>query len=650
MCNSPLVLYSLEVLDACGVDEVFVYVGPGRDRTAVKAFLATLRREKKRGKASVQLLETPDECKGAGDVLRFVDSMNIIKDTFVLVDGALVSNMDLKAVLAAHKARKSDDLLMTCVFRHCAPWNLSRSERDDLLLVLGEDQQVLSYQCTAGRRSAAVATSALSVHSKVTLRTDVMDSGVYICSPKVPLEFTEHFDALSIAEYFEGFLAPDEADVVSHKVYARLLTDEYAARVQDLKTYRHNTSNLFFRWAMPVNPGENLFPGTSYAYSKAHASYIEKGVVVPRSAKVSHCVIGAGCTLEEGCVVSRCILGRASCIKAGATVHGSVLLASVVVESGAQVDTSVLAEGVVVGAGATVARGCVLASGVQVPQGGKIEGSTHLTRDGPFVHSENFDMALDGLVAQRQWTPHMTYLPPGGGGGDGGNGDSDEEGDDGDDGDDSDGLGSGGAGSGARGRDGDGDGDGDNNSGDGSEEDDGLEDSQFALEILDQFRAKFFVPMPGQGHNNKELIDNVVSEIGALRIAHNREFSEVGPAVITAFLKLQSEAKGGLKEWGACLKAWSPVLKNYVKDEDDEFNIVVAVDDHFSHPQNLPNAQPAVKVVLTVLYNEDIVSEETFFNWEEAVKEDEDESLFLPLAQAFLDALREVSSEEESDD
>ena len=52
---------------------------------------------------------TAAACLSPGDVLRFVDQKDLIKNDFVLVTGDVVANFDLQAALASHKQRRAAD-------------------------------------------------------------------------------------------------------------------------------------------------------------------------------------------------------------------------------------------------------------------------------------------------------------------------------------------------------------------------------------------------------------------------------------------------------------------------------------------------------------------------------------------------------------
>ena len=52
---------------------------------------------------------TAAACLSPGDVLRFIDQKDLMKNDFVLVTGDVVANFDLQAALASHKQRRAAD-------------------------------------------------------------------------------------------------------------------------------------------------------------------------------------------------------------------------------------------------------------------------------------------------------------------------------------------------------------------------------------------------------------------------------------------------------------------------------------------------------------------------------------------------------------
>ena len=62
-------------------------------------------------------LLTAAACLSPGEVLRFVDQKDLMKNDFVLVTGDVVANFDLQAALCSHKQRRAADrhAIMTMV-------------------------------------------------------------------------------------------------------------------------------------------------------------------------------------------------------------------------------------------------------------------------------------------------------------------------------------------------------------------------------------------------------------------------------------------------------------------------------------------------------------------------------------------------------
>jgi len=56
-------------------------------------------------------------CLSAGEALRLMDQKDLIKSDFVLMGGDVISNLDLKSIISAHKKRRAEDrhAIMTMV-------------------------------------------------------------------------------------------------------------------------------------------------------------------------------------------------------------------------------------------------------------------------------------------------------------------------------------------------------------------------------------------------------------------------------------------------------------------------------------------------------------------------------------------------------
>ncbi len=81
-------------------------------------------------------------CQSAGDALREIDCMGVIRtDPFILISDGVVSNIDLRCVIAKHKkAKKVDPMrVMTICFKEADPLSSLRPVLDELTVGLDSE-------------------------------------------------------------------------------------------------------------------------------------------------------------------------------------------------------------------------------------------------------------------------------------------------------------------------------------------------------------------------------------------------------------------------------------------------------------------------------------------------------------------------------
>lgn len=98
----------------------------------------------------------------------------------------------------------------------------------------------------------------------LSIRTDLMDTGISICSPDVLGRLEDEFDYLDLAHDFVTNSVAEEEDGLQTRIYAHVLEGNnntnsnngnnrnYAARVVDFQTYHAISRDLLKRWAYPT--------------------------------------------------------------------------------------------------------------------------------------------------------------------------------------------------------------------------------------------------------------------------------------------------------------------------------------------------------------------------------------------------------------
>jgi translation initiation factor eIF-2B subunit epsilon len=621
---------------------------------------------------------------------------------FVLMSGDVVANVDLQAAIAEHQARKKADpnCIMTSIFKELRP-NFATSVRPlDDELVVGVDastSQLVLYEDDPQQRSTRLATLFLEDHAQIALRSDLLDCYLDVCSPEVLLKFAEDFDYQDLRR---DFLHNEVQNYeLGKKFFVKVVTDEFAARVMDPRTYAGVSQAILQRWVFPMVPDANYLGAgevTHYEYLRG-MRYKDANVTVARTGDVQReCILGAGTTVGEHSRVHKSAIGKGCVIGEKVTVDGSFLWSNVVVEDGATVTKAILCDNVVVKRGAVIGEGCVLSFGVVIGEGFSLPPYTKVTKslaqvedDGFFSDEDQEPSAktADPAAGPAQWNPKEV-----GAGGVGRiwtldeddievDSDSDEEGDSGDEeeaeaeakkearrveklkstligardvvskkmhrGEDWDTLSS-------------------------SEEEDEDEDDLLAeanataIEVpFQQIIRENVCTGDAAGHN----VDDLFMEIKSFKFAQNKSFAEVIGAIVPGLLDLIPTGNGQsamvvLGNVRAKFQKWSSVIQRCLVEQEDQLAVVASLESYCTAPEERRAVWlPLFRFLLQTVYDLEWVGEDVILEWHEArTAKADDEGAQDALAaasnkdlQEFIDWLQESDeddedSEEDSDD
>ena len=437
--NVALLSYALDCLASNGVEQVFVVC----TNDAVEDYLTAFSSERPRsqqqqsqtsssssswqGQLTVEVIKDTS-LTNAGDALRELYKRNIIQsDPFLLLFGDVITNMDLRQAMEMHKARHASDssAIMTVVLSANGgdPTAASRnttnggagggrhiqSAKHDLVVAYDESQQdrVLMYDNHCDSKSVRLPCSFFAAHPGMTVRTDLSDTGVYICSPDVLGRFEDEFDYLDIAHDFIANCVAEEEEGLQTRIHAHILSSSsssssnhnpYAARVVDWATYHAISKDLLKRWCYPMVP-DNLSYYASASLSltqdqlslasttQQHPSLYAirnypldwyKETTAPSKIARTATLTGSGMLGSRGQIhdhatVHSSVVGHDVTIQRHAVVQESHIWDQVVIEESAQVRSSVLAKNVTIQKGAIVnkciiGQGCVIGAGVVLPE------------------------------------------------------------------------------------------------------------------------------------------------------------------------------------------------------------------------------------------------------------------------------------------
>lgn len=313
----------LSHLAAHGVEDVVLSMGYRPD-----AFLSTFPDDRCAGVSLSYAVEpTPLDTAGA---IRFAANHAEIDETFLVVNGDVLTDLDLAALIALHRARGG---------------------RATISLVPVEDPSRFGVVPTDadGRVTAFIEKPPAGEAP-----TNLINAGTYVLEPGVLSRIPDGRRVSIERETFPDLVAEGSLFALASSAYwidAGTPSEYLRANLDLVSGVRGGPPAPSAR---PAGDGAWHLVGPVVDAPSTPGSLIGAAAFVGRGADVRTSVIGAGARVEE------------------ATVTGSVILPGAVVHRGAMV------EGSIVGAGAVVGEGAVLTGLTVVGDGMRVEAGAHL--------------------------------------------------------------------------------------------------------------------------------------------------------------------------------------------------------------------------------------------------------------------------------
>lgn len=296
----------------------------------------------------------------------------ITKHDFLLISGDIVSNVNFKPILQAHKDRKKNkdkNAIMTMVLREASVNHRTRARSGAGLFVLDAPTgRCVRYESAPRQNSHGDVhvdyEELLDNLETVSFRNDLIDCHIDICAPDIPALFTENFDYNSIrSDFVRGILT---SDILGKTIYTHILDNHYSARVESYQTYDAVSKDVISRYSYPVTPERNILEDQTYSYQHGHI-YKEAGVVLAQSCIVgSGTVIGSKSFIGDGTKVVKSTIGRNCKIGRNVLIEESYIWDNAVIEDDVKIYKAIVADGAVIKQGATLSAGAVVSFNVVV--------------------------------------------------------------------------------------------------------------------------------------------------------------------------------------------------------------------------------------------------------------------------------------------
>ncbi len=277
----------------------------------------------------------PDPLDTAG-AIRFAADWGSIDETFVVLNGDVLTDCDITALITFHRDRGAE-----------ATIGLTPVEDPSSFGVVPTDEH-------------GAVTAFIEKPPREEAPTNLINAGIYVLEPSV-LERIPKGTRVSIER--ETF-----PSMVDDRTLFALASDAYWLDTGTPDAYlRAHRDLLSGRRDGPPAPGAVLDPSIGPGSWR-----IDSVDVAPGSLERS--LVGAGATVLEGAVVEDSVVGAGAVVEDGATVTSSVLLAGARIASKASVDGSIVGPGAIIGQRCIIQPVSVIGAGAVTASGTVVDG------------------------------------------------------------------------------------------------------------------------------------------------------------------------------------------------------------------------------------------------------------------------------------
>ncbi|KAF9521193.1 hypothetical protein BS47DRAFT_1378549 [Hydnum rufescens UP504] len=386
LCNIPLLDWTVEALVSSGVQEIFVFCCSHAEK--IKEAIRVSRWSLPNSGVSITPIVTP-EANSVGDVMRELDTKQIITSDFILVTGDVVSTIPLQAVLREHKERRkaSKDCIMTMVYKPAGPRDRPRPGLDSSILLLDtKTHECLYYEYVAsGHTIVSLPREKLNKRTDVDVRTDLLDCSIDVCSVDVPPLFSENFDYQDLrVDFVHGVLT---SDILGKTIYCHIPPKGYAARVRDTRSYAAISQDVLSRRTFPLVPDD-----TPEFRFKRGLVYLSDPLSLSRTCTIgSHTQIGRRTTIDDDAFLDHSVIGEDCSIGRGTKIQNTYIWASVTIGAGCIVEDSIIANGVKIGRNSRISRGCLIGEGTVLGENANLAPFSRVAASPPTKDDEEED-------------------------------------------------------------------------------------------------------------------------------------------------------------------------------------------------------------------------------------------------------------------
>jgi translation initiation factor eIF-2B subunit epsilon len=179
-----------------------------------------------------------------------------------------------------------------------------------------------------------------------------VDCSIDICSPDVLDIYKEGFQEKRINFIKEDILADE---VMDYKMNCHILTNEYASRVSNLRSYEIVTSEIMRRWVYPIVP--EAISEINYRRTREN-NYFSQDIKLERSCSIeSDTIIGKKTFIDKNTKINQSTIGNNVKIGKNCDIQNCYIFDHVVIEDNVKMSHCMICDYALIGENSTLSTG-----------------------------------------------------------------------------------------------------------------------------------------------------------------------------------------------------------------------------------------------------------------------------------------------------
>ena len=367
ICGIPLIEFMLDSLTSSSkIKEIIICIKKDHDLEQLDKYI-----KKYHKNLNIKIIQS-EEFKSVGDCLRRIYSEKLISIDFVLIRGLVIVNEDIDELYKIHEENKKKDknCLITSVMKKFKNTNEIKTDYDENILIYDDnDKKIYQFEPTFQESNKisiykSVNNKKLNFNNNFVVRSDLLETGIDICSNEFLNIINENFELRSIRDSIKHILINDE--IYLDTIYFHDLgKDLYCGMIRNIESYLKVNFEILNRWAYPIvidnidisnklkiNLKQIKFSlysdkdTNSENYHKANlvseVVILDKENTIGKDSKLQKCILCKDVKVGKNCDLYNCIIFKGTKIEDDVVIKNSIIGNNCIIKHGVKIISSVL--------------------------------------------------------------------------------------------------------------------------------------------------------------------------------------------------------------------------------------------------------------------------------------------------------------------